>query len=188
MKFCFPVFSIQEKHAVFSNQQRRVSITPVSGSKVIVNGVPVFKRIELQHLVCFIICIGIISYYMHMNHKEIHHAVHFQIWIRKLICVNYQVEFWFSVNLPLLRSDEGSTRPGLEQHLPVHWLPFGALRRGLESLWLWLLPVWAGRGRGLPHSVSVWRSRPSYVWGLDLNELKLHFFIIQYYCIIYILL
>ncbi|XDV42884.1 hypothetical protein PO909_011472 [Leuciscus waleckii] len=41
---------IQEKHAVFSNQQRRVSITPVSGSKVIVNGVPVSKRIELQHL------------------------------------------------------------------------------------------------------------------------------------------
>ncbi|XP_077095110.1 kinesin-like protein KIF28 isoform X4 [Siphateles boraxobius] len=41
---------IQEKHAVFSNQQRRVSITPVSGSKVIVNGVSVSKRIELQHL------------------------------------------------------------------------------------------------------------------------------------------
>uniref|UniRef100_A0A8C2F6K6 Si:rp71-84d9.1 n=1 Tax=Cyprinus carpio TaxID=7962 RepID=A0A8C2F6K6_CYPCA len=48
--FSFPVFRIQEKHAVFSNQQRRVSITPVSGSKVIVNGVPVSKRIELQHL------------------------------------------------------------------------------------------------------------------------------------------
>ncbi|XP_067223860.1 kinesin-like protein KIF28P [Chanodichthys erythropterus] len=41
---------IQEKHAVFSNQQRRVSITPLSGSKVIVNGVAVSKRIELQHL------------------------------------------------------------------------------------------------------------------------------------------
>lgn len=172
MKFCFPVFSIQEKHAVFSNQQRRVSITPVSGSKVIVNGVSVSKRIELQHLVCFIICICIISYYMHLNHKEIHHAVHFQIWIRKVICVNYQI----SVNLPLLRSDEGSTRPGFEQHLPVYWLPFGALRRGLESLWLWLLPVWAGRGRGLPYTVSVWRSGPSYVWGLDLNQLKCLFF------------
>uniref|UniRef100_A0A673IZ46 Kinesin motor domain-containing protein n=1 Tax=Sinocyclocheilus rhinocerous TaxID=307959 RepID=A0A673IZ46_9TELE len=44
------VLQIQEKHAIFSNQQRRVSITPVSGSKVIVNGVPVSKRIELQHL------------------------------------------------------------------------------------------------------------------------------------------
>lgn len=54
--FSFPVFRIQEKHAVFSNQQRRVSITPVSGSKVIVNGVPVSKRTELHHLVCFIMC------------------------------------------------------------------------------------------------------------------------------------
>ncbi|XP_039521725.1 kinesin-like protein KIF28P [Pimephales promelas] len=41
---------IQEKHAVFSNHQKKVLITPVSGSKVIVNGVPVSKRIELQHL------------------------------------------------------------------------------------------------------------------------------------------
>ncbi|XP_073784315.1 kinesin-like protein KIF28P isoform X4 [Danio rerio] len=41
---------IQEKHAVFSNQQRRVSITPVSGAKVIVNGLQVSKRTELQHL------------------------------------------------------------------------------------------------------------------------------------------
>ncbi|XP_051578465.1 kinesin-like protein KIF28P [Myxocyprinus asiaticus] len=41
---------IQEKHAVFSNQQRRISITPVLGSKVIVNGMPVSKRTELQHL------------------------------------------------------------------------------------------------------------------------------------------
>lgn len=66
----FPDCSIQEKHAVFSNQQRRVSITPVSGSKVIVNGVPVSKRIELQHLVCLIICICII-FYMHFNRKVI---------------------------------------------------------------------------------------------------------------------
>ncbi|XP_057200736.1 kinesin-like protein KIF28P [Triplophysa rosa] len=41
---------IQEKHAVFSNHQRRVSITPVSGSKVIVNGTSVSKNTELQHL------------------------------------------------------------------------------------------------------------------------------------------
>ncbi|XP_026085621.1 kinesin-like protein KIF28P isoform X2 [Carassius auratus] len=47
---CIRGLGIQDKHAVFSNQQRRVSITPVAGSKVIVNGVPVSKRIELQHL------------------------------------------------------------------------------------------------------------------------------------------
>lgn len=45
------VFSIQEKHAVFSNHQRRVSVTPVSGSKVIVNGTSVSKNTDLQHLV-----------------------------------------------------------------------------------------------------------------------------------------
>lgn len=118
---------------MFSNQQRTVSITPVSGSKVIVNGVPVSKRIELQHLVCLIVCICII-FWMYFNHEEIHHAVHFQILIRMVICVNYQVEFWFIVNLPLFRADEGSTCLGFEQHLPVHRLPIGALRRGLESL------------------------------------------------------
>ncbi|XP_043119666.1 kinesin-like protein KIF28P isoform X1 [Puntigrus tetrazona] len=47
---CIRGLGIQEKHAVFSNQQRRVSVTPLSGSKVIVNGVPASKRIELQHL------------------------------------------------------------------------------------------------------------------------------------------
>ncbi|KAG9268979.1 kinesin-like protein KIF28P [Astyanax mexicanus] len=41
---------IQEKHAVFCNQQRRVTITPLSGSKVIVNGVPISQKTELQHL------------------------------------------------------------------------------------------------------------------------------------------
>ncbi|XP_072546291.1 LOW QUALITY PROTEIN: kinesin-like protein KIF28P [Salminus brasiliensis] len=41
---------IQEKHAVFSNQQRRVTITPLSGSKVTVNGVPISQKAELQHL------------------------------------------------------------------------------------------------------------------------------------------
>jgi len=55
---------------VFSNHQKKVLITPVSGSKVIVNGVPVSKRIELQHLVCLIICICII-FYMYFNHKDI---------------------------------------------------------------------------------------------------------------------
>ncbi|XP_036397503.1 kinesin-like protein KIF28P [Megalops cyprinoides] len=41
---------IQEKHAVFTNQERRVAITPEAGAKVIVNGVPVSHRTELQHV------------------------------------------------------------------------------------------------------------------------------------------
>ncbi|KAG7465773.1 hypothetical protein MATL_G00157120 [Megalops atlanticus] len=41
---------IQEKHAVFTNRERRVAITPEAGAKVIVNGVPVSHRTELQHL------------------------------------------------------------------------------------------------------------------------------------------
>ncbi|KAK5600674.1 hypothetical protein CRENBAI_013044 [Crenichthys baileyi] len=41
---------IQERHAVFRNEQRRVTLTPVTGSKVIVNGNTVYETIELQHL------------------------------------------------------------------------------------------------------------------------------------------
>ncbi|XP_063040301.1 kinesin-like protein KIF28P [Engraulis encrasicolus] len=41
---------IQERHAVFTNEERRVSLTPVSGSKVMVNGLPISQRTELQHL------------------------------------------------------------------------------------------------------------------------------------------
>ncbi|KAL7872724.1 hypothetical protein AOLI_G00117950 [Acnodon oligacanthus] len=41
---------IQEKHAIFSNQQRKVTITPLSGSKVTVNGVTVSEKTELHHL------------------------------------------------------------------------------------------------------------------------------------------
>ncbi|KAK3563580.1 hypothetical protein QTP86_030937, partial [Hemibagrus guttatus] len=41
---------IQERHATFSNQQRRVTITPVSGSKVTVNGAAISQTTELQHL------------------------------------------------------------------------------------------------------------------------------------------
>ncbi|KAL6477242.1 hypothetical protein MHYP_G00130770 [Metynnis hypsauchen] len=42
--------SIQEKHAIFSNQQRKVTVTPLPGSKVTVNGVTVSERTELRHL------------------------------------------------------------------------------------------------------------------------------------------
>lgn len=42
---------IQERHAVFRNEQRRVTLTPMTGTKVIVNGNPVSKATELQHLV-----------------------------------------------------------------------------------------------------------------------------------------
>ncbi|KAM3877397.1 kinesin-like protein KIF28P [Diretmus argenteus] len=41
---------IQERHAVFRNEQRRVSLTPLAGSKVIVNGNSISQITELQHL------------------------------------------------------------------------------------------------------------------------------------------
>ncbi|XP_053366405.1 kinesin-like protein KIF28 [Clarias gariepinus] len=41
---------IQERHAIVSNQQRRVTITPLSGSKVTVNGTSICQTTELQHL------------------------------------------------------------------------------------------------------------------------------------------
>ncbi|XP_047187362.1 kinesin-like protein KIF28P isoform X2 [Scophthalmus maximus] len=41
---------IQERHAVFRNEQRRVTLTPQPGSKVIVNGHDVSETTELQHL------------------------------------------------------------------------------------------------------------------------------------------
>lgn len=46
-------FRIQERHAAFRNEQRRVTLTPMPGSKVIVNGNAVQKPTELQHLVSF---------------------------------------------------------------------------------------------------------------------------------------
>ncbi|KAJ8393049.1 hypothetical protein AAFF_G00069530 [Aldrovandia affinis] len=41
---------IQEKHAVFTNLERRVALSPESGAKVAVNGRLVSHRTELQHL------------------------------------------------------------------------------------------------------------------------------------------
>ncbi|XP_055363289.1 kinesin-like protein KIF28P isoform X2 [Betta splendens] len=41
---------IQERHAVFKNEQRRVSLTPTAGSKVIINGSAISQSTELQHL------------------------------------------------------------------------------------------------------------------------------------------
>ncbi|XP_054892669.1 kinesin-like protein KIF28 isoform X2 [Poeciliopsis prolifica] len=41
---------IQEHHAVFRNEQRRVTLTPLTGSKVIINGSAVYETAELQHL------------------------------------------------------------------------------------------------------------------------------------------
>nr|XP_046220448.1 kinesin-like protein KIF28P [Oncorhynchus gorbuscha] len=41
---------IQDRHAVFSNVQRRVYLTPLAGSNVIVNGTPISQKTELQHL------------------------------------------------------------------------------------------------------------------------------------------
>nr|XP_054588608.1 kinesin-like protein KIF28P [Nothobranchius furzeri] len=41
---------IQERHAVLKNEQRRVTLTPTAGSKVILNGNTVCQTTELQHL------------------------------------------------------------------------------------------------------------------------------------------
>uniref|UniRef100_A0A3Q1DD74 Kinesin motor domain-containing protein n=1 Tax=Amphiprion ocellaris TaxID=80972 RepID=A0A3Q1DD74_AMPOC len=41
---------IQERHAVFRNEQRRVTLNPLTGSNVIVNGNTVSQTTELQHL------------------------------------------------------------------------------------------------------------------------------------------
>ncbi|XP_076012339.1 kinesin-like protein KIF28 [Genypterus blacodes] len=41
---------IQERHAVFRNEQRRVTMTPLAGAKVIVNGNTVSETTEMQHL------------------------------------------------------------------------------------------------------------------------------------------
>ncbi|XP_046887414.1 kinesin-like protein KIF28P [Hypomesus transpacificus] len=41
---------IQQHHAVFSNSQHRVSLTPLPGSKVIINGNSTSQKAELQHL------------------------------------------------------------------------------------------------------------------------------------------
>ncbi|XP_058485847.1 kinesin-like protein KIF28P [Solea solea] len=41
---------IQERHVVFRNEQRRVTLTPHPGSRVIVNGQAVSQTAELQHL------------------------------------------------------------------------------------------------------------------------------------------
>lgn len=42
---------IQERHAVFRNERRRVTLTPTPGSKVVVNGNAVSESTELRHLV-----------------------------------------------------------------------------------------------------------------------------------------
>uniref|UniRef100_A0A3P8RZ87 Si:rp71-84d9.1 n=1 Tax=Amphiprion percula TaxID=161767 RepID=A0A3P8RZ87_AMPPE len=45
-----PYLLIQERHAVFRNEQRRVTLKPLTGSNVIVNGNTVSQTTELQHL------------------------------------------------------------------------------------------------------------------------------------------
>ncbi|XP_056268670.1 kinesin-like protein KIF28P [Pseudoliparis swirei] len=47
---CIRGLGIQERHAVFRNEQRRVTLTPLTGSKVTVNGNAVFQTTDLQHL------------------------------------------------------------------------------------------------------------------------------------------
>ncbi|XP_028853236.1 kinesin-like protein KIF28P [Denticeps clupeoides] len=47
---CIRGLGIQERHAVFTNEDRRVSVTPVGDAKVTVNGASISHRTELQHL------------------------------------------------------------------------------------------------------------------------------------------
>ncbi|CAG5853834.1 unnamed protein product [Menidia menidia] len=47
---CIRGLGIQERHAVFRNERRRVTLTPQTGSKVIINGNAVSQTTELQHL------------------------------------------------------------------------------------------------------------------------------------------
>uniref|UniRef100_A0A3Q1BJX4 Kinesin motor domain-containing protein n=1 Tax=Amphiprion ocellaris TaxID=80972 RepID=A0A3Q1BJX4_AMPOC len=47
---CLNGAEIQERHAVFRNEQRRVTLNPLTGSNVIVNGNTVSQTTELQHL------------------------------------------------------------------------------------------------------------------------------------------
>lgn len=42
---------IQQRHLVLKNKQRRVTLTPLKGSKVTINGRAVSQTTELQHLV-----------------------------------------------------------------------------------------------------------------------------------------
>ncbi|KAM9817524.1 kinesin-like protein KIF28P [Neosynchiropus ocellatus] len=47
---CIRGLGIQEHHAVLRNERRRVTLTPLPGSKVVVNGHTVCESTELQHL------------------------------------------------------------------------------------------------------------------------------------------
>ncbi|XP_077568929.1 kinesin-like protein KIF28 isoform X2 [Stigmatopora nigra] len=47
---CIKGLGIQQRHAVLRNEHRRVTLTPLKGSKVTINGKGVSQTIELQHL------------------------------------------------------------------------------------------------------------------------------------------
>ncbi|XP_062862875.1 kinesin-like protein KIF28 [Trichomycterus rosablanca] len=47
---CIRGLGIQDRHAIFSNHQRQVTVTPVSGSKITVNGATITHTTELRHL------------------------------------------------------------------------------------------------------------------------------------------
>lgn len=47
----FPYFRIQEQHAIIRNNGSKVTMEPVNGSKIYVNGLKLKEKAELHHLV-----------------------------------------------------------------------------------------------------------------------------------------
>lgn len=122
---------IQERHAVFRNEQRRVTLTPMTGTKVIVNGNPVSQATELQHLV------GLDS------------NLNYMMWLCDML-----LKYTLYIYIYIL---SGSPHSGFQLYLPVHWLSIREMRGRLESLWLRLLPVWTGCSWGHPPGwAGVW--------------------------------
>ena len=47
----FPYLRIQEQHAIIRNNGSKVTMEPVNGSKIYVNGLKLKEKAELNHLV-----------------------------------------------------------------------------------------------------------------------------------------
>lgn len=50
---CFCSLRIQEQHAIIKNSGSKVTMEPVSGAKIYVNGIKLKDKQELRHLVIF---------------------------------------------------------------------------------------------------------------------------------------
>lgn len=84
---------------MFRNEQRRVTLTPLPGSKVIVNGNAISQTTELQHLV------GLST------------DTDFMICLFDVLLKNTQDIFLSLFFLPL-----GPSHSRFQLHLPIHWL------------------------------------------------------------------